>query len=97
MLCPTISSSTFLYNTWAKKDMRLKTVAKCIPGLRILRQDPTECLVSFLCSSNNNISRITQMLAKLREQYGTFKTACESVAYRCTRSKVCLILFVLSV
>ena len=34
------------------------TVARLIekyPGLRVLRQDPWECLVSFICSANNNI------------------------------------------
>ena len=33
-------------------------------------QDPTECLISFICSSNNNISRITQMLGRLRTRFG---------------------------
>jgi len=35
-------------------------------------QDPFECLVSFICSSNNNIKRITQMLDKLKARYGTY-------------------------
>lgn len=35
------------------------------------RQDPVECLFSFICSSNNNIPRITLMLARLRARYGT--------------------------
>jgi 3-methyladenine DNA glycosylase/8-oxoguanine DNA glycosylase len=30
-----------------------------------------ECLFSFICSSNNNIPRITLMLARLRARYGT--------------------------
>lgn len=34
------------------------------------RQDPVECLFSFICSSNNNIARITLMLDKLRTTYG---------------------------
>lgn len=34
------------------------------------RQDPVECLFSFICSSNNNIPRITLMLDKLRRSYG---------------------------
>lgn len=34
------------------------------------RQDPVECIISFICSSNNNISRITLMLEKLRRAYG---------------------------
>lgn len=34
------------------------------------RQDPTECLFSFICSSNNNIPRITLMLDRLRAAYG---------------------------
>ena len=29
----------------------------------MLRQDPVECLISFICSSNNHITRITQVSA----------------------------------
>ena len=33
------------------------------PLLRVLRQDPWECLVSFICSQNSNIPRIKQMIS----------------------------------
>jgi N-glycosylase/DNA lyase len=60
-----------LYETWSRQDpKRLKRIAECIPGVRIVDQDPWECLISFICSSNNNIPRITKMLTALRQQYG---------------------------
>lgn len=31
-------------------------------GARVLRQDPMECLLQFICSSNNNIGRIMKMV-----------------------------------
>jgi hypothetical protein len=34
------------------------------------RQDPYECLFSFICSSNNNIARITQLLTAIRTSLG---------------------------
>ncbi|KAE8727856.1 N-glycosylase/DNA lyase OGG1 [Hibiscus syriacus] len=37
-------------------------LAEYLKGARVLRQDPLECLVQFLCSSNNNIGRITKMV-----------------------------------
>ena len=60
-----------LYKEWSQADDRLKIIAKCIPGARQVDQDPWECLVSFICSSNNNIPRITQMVNALRREYGT--------------------------
>ena len=60
-----------LYKEWAKADDRMRIIVEALPGMRILRQPPVECLFSFICSSNNNISRITQMLEKLRQRYGT--------------------------
>lgn len=62
-----------LRNQWVKKkksDRRFAEIANCMKGMRIVRQDPTECLFSFICSSNNNISRITLMLDRLRSNYG---------------------------
>jgi len=35
------------------------------------RQEPWECLISFICSSNNNIARITGMLERLRTTFGS--------------------------
>ena len=59
-----------LCDRWGATDPRVKTLRTVLPGLRVVRQDPTECLVSFLCSSNNNIARITLMLDRLRAAYG---------------------------
>lgn len=39
-------------------------------GLRILRQDPWECLVSFICSANSNIPRISATMRSICEAYG---------------------------
>lgn len=40
------------------------------PGIRILRQDPWETVVSFLISANNNVGRIRGIIAKLSAAYG---------------------------
>jgi N-glycosylase/DNA lyase len=60
-----------LYEAWSAADERCATVARALPGMRILRQEPVECLFSFICSSNNNIGRIGGMLQALRRTYGT--------------------------
>ncbi len=44
-------------------------------GIRILRGDFLEIVLSFIISANNNIKRFTKTINDLCEQYGT-KTAC---------------------
>jgi hypothetical protein len=53
-----------LYEQWAAADANFKKRAPKFAGVRILRQDPWEALIGFICSSNNNISRISSMVAK---------------------------------
>ncbi len=40
-------------------------------GLRLLRQDPWECLVSFICSSTSNIPRIKLNVGSVASELGT--------------------------
>ncbi|KAJ1310451.1 hypothetical protein OPQ81_007184 [Rhizoctonia solani] len=54
-----------LYADWGKRDPVFRRVAPRFVGIRILRQDPWENLVSFICSQNNHISRITSMVHSL--------------------------------
>ena len=39
-------------------------------GMRLLRQDPWECLVSFICSANSNVPRISATMNSLAEYFG---------------------------
>ncbi|ANQ07278.1 N-glycosylase/DNA lyase [Plasmodium coatneyi] len=57
---------------WKKKDKRMKEITDRISGLRILKADSVESFFSFLCSTNNNIPRITLMIDCLRRRYGRF-------------------------
>ena len=49
----------------------LKEAIKFGSGIRILKQDLLEVIISFVFSANNNIKRITESLFKLREKFGT--------------------------
>lgn len=49
-------------------------------GIRLLNQEPYECLLSFIISQNNNIPRIKKIIGAMCERYGTqgrFPTATE--------------------
>ena len=43
---------------------------KRFPGMRILRQEPWECLVSFICSANSNIGRISTNVEDISTRFG---------------------------
>lgn len=52
------------------EDKTLKLAAKENRGLRILRQEPFETLISFIISQNNNIPRIKGIIGRLCENFG---------------------------
>ena len=39
-------------------------------GLRLMRQEPWECLISYLCSANNNVPQISILVERICEKYG---------------------------
>lgn len=51
-------------------DRWVSTALKALPGLRILRQDPWECLVNFICSQNSNIPKIELSTDRLARRWG---------------------------
>ncbi|KAF0686734.1 Aste57867_21482 [Aphanomyces stellatus] len=66
----TSRATQLLVDTWREPEDVFSPAFDALPGLRTLRQDPVECLFSFICSSNNNISRIQQLVNKLRVHFG---------------------------
>jgi len=52
------------------KDKVVRNAVKQFPGLRLLRQDPFQCYISFIVSSNSNIQRIKQILQRLCKKFG---------------------------
>jgi N-glycosylase/DNA lyase len=45
-------------------------LAKTYPGLRLIRQDPHQCLFSFVCATNTNIPMIRRMLYNMARKFG---------------------------
>ncbi|XP_073675613.1 N-glycosylase/DNA lyase [Garra rufa] len=70
-----------LYRDWSTVDPHFKQTANIFTGVRLLRQDPVECLFSFICSSNNHISRIQGMVDRLCQTLGTLLCKLDDVAY----------------
>ncbi|MDE1729033.1 MAG: DNA repair protein, partial [Thaumarchaeota archaeon] len=52
------------------KDRIVKSTVKQSPGLRLVRQDPFQCYISFICSSNSSIQNIKLMLENLCKKFG---------------------------
>ena len=70
-----------LFKQWSKADPYFAKMSKLFQGVRILRQDPVETLFGFICSSNNNIPRISAMVEKLCHEYGEMLGEMSGVTY----------------
>lgn len=63
------------------EDETLSKACAFAGGIRLLRQNSWECLISFIISQNNNIPRIKGIIDRLCEHYGgRFPTAAELAA-----------------
>lgn len=60
-----------LYHDWSQRDDVFASRYSSVYGVRLLKQDPFEALVAFICSSNNNIKRIQLMMNRLCATFGT--------------------------
>ena len=52
------------------KDKTTKMAVKKYLGLRLIRQDPFQCFISFIVSSNSNIQKIKSSLEKISVKFG---------------------------
>ncbi len=55
------------------KNSFVKEAIKFGEGIRILKQDALETIISFIISQNNNIPRIKNIIEKICENYGELK------------------------
>ena len=51
-------------------DPRVSDMVEQYRGLRLLRLDPWECFVAFICSANSNIPRIHQNMESMAKSFG---------------------------
>lgn len=59
---------------WCTSCNRFKSILarnQALSYIRLVKQDPIECIFGFICSQNNNISRIKQLVMKLKLLFGT--------------------------
>lgn len=54
------------------EDETLSKACDYAGGVRLLKQDREECLISFILSQNNNIPRIKGIIGRLCDMYGGF-------------------------
>jgi len=52
------------------KDEHTRKAIQCFRGLRIVRQEPWECLISYICATYKNIPAIRNMILNLSKRFG---------------------------
>lgn len=51
-------------------DKIVRSAVRQFSGLRLIRQDPFQCYISFICSANASIINIKQMLQRICNKFG---------------------------
>lgn len=63
------------------KDSRIRQAVTTLKGLRVIRQEPWECLVSYICATCKNIPAIKHMLQNLAQTFGQKKTIDDAAVF----------------
>lgn len=63
-------SITAIYANLSRRDTKVAELVDKYSGLRILRQEPWECLVAYCCSAPNSVPQIRRLVERLAEHYG---------------------------
>ena len=61
---------TAIYDCLSKRDGKIAELIARYPGLRILRQEPWECLIAYCCSAPNSVPQISRLVERLAKHYG---------------------------
>ena len=59
-----------IYSDLTNRDASIARLIESYGGMRLLRQDPWECTVAYLCSANNNIPRISSIVERISAAFG---------------------------
>ena len=59
-----------IYKSISERDPYVASLAARCPGLRILRQDPWECIATYLLATNANVRRIGMMVESVCREFG---------------------------
>lgn len=59
-----------IYTDCSKNDPYVASLAERCPGLRLLRQDPWECMATYLLATNANVKRIGCMVENVCKEFG---------------------------
>ena len=59
-----------IYAYLCERDPRMEKLVENYRGMRLLRQDPWECLVSYICSATASIKQISTIVESLARAFG---------------------------
>lgn len=59
-----------IYDCLSKRDGKIAELVAKHRGLRILRQEPWECLIAYCCSAPNSVPQISRLVERLAKHYG---------------------------
>jgi N-glycosylase/DNA lyase len=82
------------------KDDHIRKATNMFSGLRIVRQEPWECLISYICATYKNIPAIKKMVNSLSKQFGkkltldgydfyTFPKPADLAQLKCKELQIC--------